>query len=80
MSGFANIDFATGENAIEISSSEIMDIVNTAVPITLLPPAVPSGTGVNLHLILIEFYQQINGELYILKNGAYNVLSIVEVV
>lgn len=78
-SAFAKIDFATGENSIEISPAVNLPIDNTTATQTLVPPAVPTGTGNDVMLILVEFFQEVNGNQYSLKNGAYNVLSIVEV-
>ena len=78
-SAFAKIDFDTGENSIEISPAVNLPIENTTATQTLVPPAVPTGTGNDFMLILIEFFQEVNGNQYSLKNGAFNVLSIVEV-
>jgi hypothetical protein len=45
----------------------------------LTPNAVPTGTGVAMQVVLLEFFQQINGVNYLLNNGAYNVLHVVAV-
>jgi hypothetical protein len=45
----------------------------------LTPAASPAGAGTDLYLLQIEFFQEVNGVQYTLKNGAYNSLSIVEV-
>ena len=34
--------------------------------------------GTKFYLILVEFFQEVNGVQYSLKNGSYNVLNIVE--
>ncbi|MBZ9650606.1 hypothetical protein [Psychroflexus montanilacus] len=78
-SAFAKIDFETGENSIEISPAVNLPIDSTVATQTLVPPAVPAGTGVDVMLLLIEFFQEVNGSQYILKNGSYNVLSILEI-
>ncbi len=78
-SAYAKVDFDTGENSIEISPAVNLPIDNTTATQSLIPPAVPSGTGFDFMLILIEFYQEVNGSQYSLNNGAYNVLSVVEV-
>jgi hypothetical protein len=78
-SAFAKIDFETGENSIEISPAVNLLIDNTTATQTLVPPAVPTGTGNDFMLLLVEFFQEVNGSQYSLKNGAFNVLSIVEV-
>ena len=78
-SAFAKIDFETGENSIEISPAINLPIDNTTASQTLIPPSAPSGTGNDFMLLLVEFFQEVNANQYSLKNGSYNVLSIVEV-
>lgn len=78
-SAFAKVDFETGENSIEISPAVNLPIDNTTATQTLIPPAVPTGTGNDFMLILIEFFQEINGNQYSLNNGSFNVLSIVDI-
>ncbi len=76
---FLDLDFSTSENAIELSPVVNIPIDNTTATQTLTPTAVPTGTGNKIYLILIEFFQEINGVQYLLKNGAYNVLNIVDI-
>jgi hypothetical protein len=45
----------------------------------LTPSTVPTGTGVNIYVLLLAFFQEVNGFKYLLNNGAYNVLHILEV-
>lgn len=78
-SAFAKVDFETGENSIEISPAVNLPIDSTTATQTLIPPAVPTGTGNDFMLILIEFFQEINGNQYSLNNGSFNVLSIVDI-
>ena len=79
-SAYAKVDFATGENAIEISPAVNLPIDNSTATQTLVPAGVPSGSGNEFMLLLIEFFQEVNGNQYILKNGSFNVLNIVEVI
>lgn len=77
---FANIEFATGETQITYSEEELLPL-NAEVNTVTLTPSVPAvGSGVAFHFLLIEFIQALNGFYYPLKNGAHNVLNIVEVV
>lgn len=78
-SAFAKVDFETGENSIEISPALNLPIENSTNTEPLLPPAAPSGTGNDFILLLIEFFQEVNGVQYILNNGSYNALSIVDI-
>jgi hypothetical protein len=77
--GMANINFATGVWAANLTNVQNLAINSTATAVTLTPTAVPDGTGIKVHLLKIEFFQLLNGVQYPLKNGAYNALSIVEV-
>lgn len=59
-------------------------VVNTALTaaastITLTPIAVPTGTGTNVYLLLIQFFQMVNTVPYSLRNGAFNSLEIIQV-
>ena len=74
------IDFET--EVSELASSPVVNLpINlTAVSPTLTPSSVPTGTGVQLFLIGITFYQEINGVQYSLKNESFNVLHILEII
>jgi hypothetical protein len=77
---YLNLDFMSGAFDIRYS-----DVVNLAIDQTnssqaLEPNGVPEGTGTQIYLLLIEFFQEINGVQYVLNNGAYNVLHILEAV
>lgn len=79
-SAFAIVDFAAGTGAIEYSPATNLPIDGIASPVTLTPAAVPAGTGTKMLLLMLEFFQEVNSVQYSLKNGAYNVLTIVAVV
>lgn len=79
-SGFANLDFSTGISAISYSAVTNLPIDGTVSTVTLTPSSVPVGTGTGFIVLLVEFFQEVNGQQYALNNGAYNVLNIVEVV
>ena len=42
--------------------------------------AIPRHRDVAIYLLLVEFYQEVNGVQYALKNGSYNSLTVLEVV
>ena len=75
---FANVDFTNESSAIEYSPVTNLPIDGTNTPVTLTPAGVPAGTGTKFFLLLIEFFQEVNGIQYSLKNGSYNVLNIVD--
>lgn len=76
---WAKIDFATGEFDVQESNAVNLPIDPTSTNVILTPAAAASGTGTDLFLLMIEFFQEVNGNQYTLKNGAYNELSVVEV-
>jgi hypothetical protein len=77
--GFAVIDFATGNTALAVSNPQRMEILPDVDPVDLAPVNLPTITGTKLMILCIEFVQEVNGSDYSLKNGAYNVMNIVEV-
>ena len=76
---YLKIDFDTTINSIEYSPVTNIPIDTTVATQTLTPASAPSGTGNDIYVLLVEFFQEINGVQYPLKNGAYNVLNIVDV-
>lgn len=77
---FAAINFVTGENEIQFTNTQNLPIDNTSTPVTLTPVAVPTVTGTNFFMLEIVYYQEVNSTQYILNNGAFNALSIIDVV
>ena len=78
-SGFVGINFETGENELQVSASVNLPINMDSTDVTLTPAAVPAVANTKFYLLKIEFFQQVNGVQYTLKNGLYNALRIVEV-
>lgn len=78
-SAMANVDFATGEFDTQISNEVNLPFDGSPSNVTLTPAAPAAGSGVNIYFLQIEFYQEVNGVQYSLKNGAYNSLAILEV-
>lgn len=76
---FVNLDFETAVFESCYSPIAVLTLDTTISNLVLTPEAVPSGTGTLLYLLLIEFFQEVNGVQYSLRNGAYNVLNVVEV-
>lgn len=75
-----DIDFVTGDSDIAYSNIENLPLSLSPTSLTLTPTSFPSGLGVNMFLVLITFYQEVNGLQYSLKNEEFNVLQIIEVV
>jgi hypothetical protein len=76
---WGKVDFTN--KVFNVQSSPITNTALTAASstITLTPTAVPTGTGTNVYLLLIQFYQMVNTVQYVLRNGAFNSLAIVQV-
>ena len=77
---FAIIDFAAGTSDITFSQPTNLLIDGTNTAAYLQTAGSPSGNGTRIFLMMLEFFQEVNGVQYSLKNGAYNVLSIVDIV
>ena len=79
-SAFINLDFQTG--MFDTQYSPVVNIVlnMNITTIMLTPLAIPSGSGTKFYLLLIEFFQEVNGVQYSLQNGAYNVLNLIDIV
>ncbi|MGZ3821630.1 MAG: hypothetical protein ACXVB6_13620, partial [Mucilaginibacter sp.] len=61
-------------------SSDLLPWDATATTLINLTSTLTPGSSLPLFLVLgIEFYQEVNGEEYPLKNGSFNALSIVKV-
>jgi hypothetical protein len=76
---WAKVDFETGEADVQETNAVNLPIDATSTDVILTPAAAAAGTGTDLYLLMIEFFQEVNGNQYTLKNGAFNALSIVEV-
>ncbi len=78
-SGFASVNFFTGEYEMIVSEPARLAIDDITQPISLSPTHAPTLEGVHFILLSIDFVQSVNNVDYSLKNNAFNVLSIVEV-
>ena len=76
-SAWANVDFNTKISNVQYSPPVNLPIDATSTNVALTPPAPAVGTGTNLFVLQIEFFQQVNAVQYSLNNGGYNALSIV---
>jgi hypothetical protein len=78
-SGFLKLDFNTEAYELTQSTEIVYPIVNGVISPVLTPTAVPTLPGIGFHVILIEFFQEVNGVQYLLNNGNYNVLNLLKV-
>jgi hypothetical protein len=74
------VDFEAGVYVVNTSASAEIILGPQNQPVINLSNAVTAASTKPLFLAFgIEFYQQVNGESYPLKNGAYNALALVAV-
>ncbi len=80
LSGGAEIDFENETYVVNTSETAILPWNATATSVISQTNMVTPNSTKPLFLALgIEFYQEVNGQMYSLKNGAYNPLSVVKV-
>ena len=80
ISAGAEIDFQAETFVESHSESAIMPWDATATaPINQVNDVTPASTNPLFLALGVEFYQEVNGQMYPLKNGAFNPLSIVKV-
>lgn len=74
------IDFATGEASVLTSEGDDNPLSNVSTAESTFAFPIPVNTTLPVFIVLaIEFYQEFNGSLYLLKNGGFNGVSIVKV-
>ncbi|MBK8518447.1 MAG: hypothetical protein IPL55_19830 [Saprospiraceae bacterium] len=79
--GWSKVDFATGEFETVISNAVNLPINGTSGNVALTQAVAPTlASGINVFTLQIEFYQEVNGNQYSLKNGGYNALAVIDVV
>lgn len=80
ISAGAEVDFEAETYVVATSETAILPWDATATAVISQTNAVTAASTKPLFLALgVEFYQEINGQMYPLKNGAFNPLSIVKV-
>jgi hypothetical protein len=76
----AEIDFENETYAAQLNSTAELPWNATATAVINLVNAVTANSTKPLFLVIgIEFFQQVNGAMYSLKNGAFNALALVKV-
>ena len=78
-SGFASINFVTGESEMTVSAPVRIERNAAEQAVSLKPATVPAVVGIHIYLLSIDFIQSVNNEDYSLNNNSYNVLAIVGV-
>jgi hypothetical protein len=76
--GATELDFVNEVSSFESDETAILPY--TAVPtsaVSLTATLTANSVLPVLQVLGIEFYQEVNGQMYALKNGAYNALAVV---
>ena len=78
--GAAEVDFANETSVFESDETAVLpyDSADTAA-IDLSASVTANSTLPVIQVLGIEFYQEVNGAMYPLKNGSYNALAVVKV-
>ena len=80
ISAGVEVDFENETYVMDTQDTAIQPWDATATAAINLANAVPAASTHPLFLALgIEFYQEVNGQMYPLKNGAFNALALVKV-
>ncbi len=80
VTGLAELDFVNETSVFDSDESNILPWDNATTSLINLSASVTAASTLPLiQVIGVEFYQEVNGTMYPLKNGAYNALSIVAV-
>lgn len=80
ISAGAEIDFENETFVVDNKSTAVLPWDSAATAVINLVNAVTANSTHPLFLALgIEFYQQVNGQMYPLKNGSFNALALVKI-
>ena len=77
--GWGKVNFGDGTYTVEMSPSQNLPLDANQTTVTLTPPQAPTGTGTDIYLLMIEFFQEVNGNQYSLNDGLYNALTVIDV-
>jgi len=76
----SEVNFGSDEFTYNMAESAELEISNAAAGPVQLDLAINANTQELLLIVFgIDFYQSVNGQMYAMKNGSYNCLSLVEV-
>jgi hypothetical protein len=80
VSGGAEVDFENETFIVDVQESAILPWINSASAALNLTNTVTANSTHPLFLVFgIEFYQEVNGQMYPLKNGSHNALSLIAI-
>lgn len=78
--GATELDFENETSTFENDATAILPYAAAdTAPIALTSNITANSTLPVLQVLGIEFYQEVNGQMYALKNGAYNALAVITI-
>ena len=78
--GVSELDFEAQTSLFKTVTSGILPYTNTEVAATDLDVSITADSTLSVvQALSIEFYQEVNGKMYALQNGAYNAMAVVQV-
>ncbi|WP_228851449.1 hypothetical protein [Aegicerativicinus sediminis] len=78
VSGVAELDFDNESSNFETDGTAILPYSAPDTAAISLSASITPNSGLPVIQVLgVEFYQEVNGQMYPLKNGAYNALAVV---
>ena len=78
--GVAELDFENETSTVESDATAILPYTAADTAAIALSATITANSTLPVSQVIgVEFYQEVNGEMYALKNGAYNALSVATV-
>ena len=78
--GVSELDFENETSTFENDATAILPYTAADTAAIALSATITANSTLPVVQVLgVEFYQEVNGEMYALKNGAYNALSVVTI-
>ena len=80
VAGLSAVDFVEGSYGFIKAESAELDLTTDVIPEIILNLSLPSASTLPMFLLLgTEYFQEMNGRFYGLRNGAFNTLSLIDV-
>lgn len=76
---YADVNFASNTSAVAYTNEVNLAIDGNSSTVTLTPSSLPEGTGTKFCFLQVRFFQEVGGVQYVLKEGKYQAVRIVEV-
>ncbi|MFH4967496.1 hypothetical protein V8G61_04750 [Gaetbulibacter sp. M240] len=80
VTGVAELDFPNEASSFESDETAILPYDSNDTAAIALSASITANSALPvIQVVGVEFYQEVNGQMYPLKNGAYNALSVAKV-